>query len=137
MKLIASTKYSECVLLGKKTMTSYFEANNIPWYFDERLELYKALELYEVFDRSIIGFVAFRVKEQELYLADIQVYEKYQNRGYGTKILKEAKKIAKDRDHKCIMLKVFKSSPAIRLYERNGFSRIAEEEFLYVLQSNT
>ena len=137
MELIASNKYKECVLQGKESMSTYFDENNITWDYEKRLSIYLDLELYEVTDKEFIGYVAFRETVDEFFLADIQIFEEFRNKGYGTKILDKAKQIAKDLGHKQIMLKAFKASPAIRLYERNGFSKIAEEEFVDVYQSNT
>ncbi len=136
MNLIQSNKYEECVLQGKEAMGSYFNKYGIEWNFEQRLEIYKTLELYEVFDSVAIGFIVFREKGGEFYLADFLIFEKYQNRGYGTKLLSEVKKIARRRQYRRVLLKVFKSNPAVRLYERNGFKIIKKEKHLYLLESN-
>lgn len=118
-------------------MISYFHECSIDWNFEQRLGIYKTLELYEVHAPEFIGFVAFREYDGEFYLADIQILQGKRNQGYGTNLLTEAKRIAAKRGYKNILLKVFKTSPAIQLYMRNGFTRMSEEQYVYVLKAKT
>lgn len=118
-------------------MLSYFQENNIDWDFEERLKIYIKCELYEVIDGGTIGYMAFRENESKLYLADLQIMEHCQNMGYGTKLLKRASDIAKSKGYDSIYLKVFKRSPALNLYLRNGYKLVGEEPYVYLLSANT
>ena len=137
MKLLLSNKYENCVRLGKESMLSYFEENDIDWDFAERLKLYIKFELYEVIDDDTIGYMALRENESKLYLADIQILERFQNLGYGTKLLKYASDMAKSKGYDSIYLKVFKNSPALNLYLRNGYNHVSEEQYVYLLSAST
>jgi ribosomal protein S18 acetylase RimI-like enzyme len=137
MELKPTKKYSECVLLGEESMRSYFIENKIPWDFEKRLELYLSFEIYEVIETESIGYLALRENEGDIFIADIQILDGYRNKGYGTQLLKMAKEIARSRGYVSIKLKVFKSSPALELYTRNGYVKVSEENFVYVLSANT
>jgi ribosomal protein S18 acetylase RimI-like enzyme len=99
--------------------------------------MYLNLELYEVVDDSSIGYLALREKEGKLYLADLQVREEYRNMGYGTKLLVQVSEIARSKGYNSVYLKVFKNSPAINLYLRNGYRLVGEEQCVYLLSANT
>lgn len=138
MKLVAEHNYEKCLLIAQEAMTPYFIENNIPWDYNKRLELYKNLELFTIEEgMNFIGFIAFRIKDSDFFLADIQIQEQFRNRGFGTKVLEKALAIAKERGHEKIFLKVFKTSPALNLYTRMGFTYISEEKFVYLLCKNT
>lgn len=137
MKLVPETNYEKCVLIAKNSMMPYFIENNILWDFNQRLEIYKTLELYTLEEsEELIGFVGFRKNKGDFFLADIQIHEPFRNRGFGTKVLESALEIAKDRGYERIFLKVFKTSPALNLYYRFGFTCVDEEKFVYVLCKN-
>ena len=118
-------------------MLQYFKENNLEWDFDERLKIYLTFELYEVIDDHLVGYMALRENNGKIYLADLQILEQYQNMGFGTKLLKKAKEIARAKGYESIHLKVFKNSPALSLYLRNGYKHISEEQYVYLLSTNT
>jgi GNAT superfamily N-acetyltransferase len=137
MKLLKTEEFVKCVLQGRDSMSAYFKENEIPWVLEDRLSLYKTLEMYEVHDQEIVGYAALREKDGAIYLADIQIFEKFQNKGYGTEVLKWANTLARDRGFSAIYLKVFKTSPAVNLYYRNGYTLHTEEQYVYVLSART
>lgn len=137
MQLKRTENYRDLVLLGRETMSVYFEANGIPWNLEERLSIYATVEVYEILDNDLKGYVALREKDDKLFSADIQVLEPFRNLGYGTTALEMVMKLAKARGYTSVFLKVFKTSPALKLYLRNGYSHVAEEKHVYVLQAET
>lgn len=137
MKILLSNKYKDCVELGRKSMLPYFQENGLKWDFDERLKIYVTLQLYEVIDEKFIGFMALREKDGKVWLADLQILEEFRNKGYGAKVLEYVKDIAKSKNYDSVYLKVFKSSPALNLYLRNGYKHVGEEEYVYHLSTNT
>lgn len=133
MKLILSHQYENCLLLGKESMKAYFADLQIPWDYENRLKLYATFEIYEVYEEEFIGYLAFREHQGSIYIADLQIVEPHRNKGFGTQLLAKAKEIAKAKGFNTIKLKVFKNSPAINLYQRNGYIKIHEEKYVYVL----
>ena len=73
-----------------------------------------------------IGFVKFETTERELELIQIQIEPKFQNKGFGTNIIKKLIDVEKG---KTIKLSVLKTNPAVQLYERLGFKTINEDEY--------
>ncbi len=137
MKLIPSNDYSSCVALAKKSMLPYFKEYGFEWNDEERLAICKEHDLYEIFDSVHLGFILFRKDEDKLFIADIQILSEFQGKGHGSRALSLAKGIAKSSGCTAILLKVFKSNPAIALYERNGFVKCGEEEYVYVFSLST
>ena len=137
MKIEASTDYKECILIAKDSMTTYYEKYDLEWDHAKRLELLKPCEIFKVKDSVEIGFFMFWVRDSDFYIADIQVLKEHRNKGYGGKILSHVKRVAKSRGHDKIWLKVFKNSPALKLYQKNGYVLEREEESVYVLSANT
>jgi ribosomal protein S18 acetylase RimI-like enzyme len=84
-------------------------------------EEYQVIEL----NQKIIGFMKVVLSKQELYLAEIQILEKYQNQGIGTKLISSLIQEAEDTS-KRLWLKVLKGNPAENLYKRLGFIVFAE-----------
>jgi ribosomal protein S18 acetylase RimI-like enzyme len=69
----------------------------------------------------------------ESYISEISLIEEYQNKGIGTDILNKLLTKNKEKGLKT-KLKVFKNSPAKRLYERLGFSIYGENESHYQME---
>jgi GNAT superfamily N-acetyltransferase len=65
---------------------------------------------------------------EQYFLRDLQIAEGYKNCGIGKLALDEAKRLAKLAQGTLLQLRVLKVSPAIALYERNGFIAESEDE---------
>ena len=68
-------------------------------------------------------------------LVQIQLLPEYQQRGIGTRIVRELLAEA-CRERKTVILKVLKTSPAKRLYERLGFRVTGEGEQWYEMRND-
>jgi ribosomal protein S18 acetylase RimI-like enzyme len=68
--------------------------------------------------------------EQEITLIDIAVLPEYRGSGIGTQLLQDLLKRGVNA-RKSVKLQVFKSNPAVRLYERLGFSQVSEESMYF------
>ena len=137
MNVIHSEDYERCMLIAKESMAPYFLEYSLDWDDEERIGICRACDLYLVSDNAEVGFFMLREGETTIFLADIQILEKYRNLGYGTRVLDLARDIARSRGFPALWLKVFKSNPALNLYRRNGYVIKREEEYAYVLSSNT
>jgi ribosomal protein S18 acetylase RimI-like enzyme len=59
-----------------------------------------------------------------LYVHDTHVISTHRNRGAGTFALESAQAIARRRERRTLVLRVFVDNPAARLYERLGYRHI-------------
>lgn len=77
-----------------------------------------------VFDNQDAGFLWYEKKPTENFLVAIRLLPEFQNKGIGTKIIKE---IIENSD-KSITLQVLKINPALSLYKKLGFIVTSENE---------
>lgn len=88
-----------------------------------------------VLDGSDIGYLKIERTDREIFLANIHVHPDYQNRGFGSRIIKSLLVEAKQQGVP-VSLKVLKVNQAARrLYERFGFSIEEEAEDYYVMRA--
>ena len=81
-----------------------------------------------------IGFLDVTEREEGLYLENIELAPKYQNRGIGTEIIRSL--IARAQAKRTIVrLQVLRANPRARaLYERLGFEDVGETETHFLMQ---
>ncbi len=77
-------------------------------------------------DDQPIGRMLVDRTEDEILLVDIAVLPAYRNAGIGTSLIRKLKGEAAAAE-KPVRLHVFQSSPAVRLYERLGFSTVSSD----------
>ena len=78
---------------------------------------------------NCIGFINTEVKDDGVWIQALEVSKEYQHQGYGQKLLEYGiKKL------KATKLSVRKSnSHAIKLYKKNGFSVVDENDYQYIM----
>ena len=72
-----------------------------------------------------VGLVSVRVEEDHIFLVEIQIDPEFQNRGLGTRILRDLIAEAEARGLP-LRLRVLHQNRAKNLYSRLGFSRTGE-----------
>ena len=72
------------------------------------------------YQNQTIGFIKVVTSKTDVYLAEIQITNKYRNQGIGTNIISQIIRQAKLHQQR-LWLKVIKRNPAINLYQRLGF----------------
>ncbi len=82
-----------------------------------------------------VGWLARRESEENLFLTEFYVAAEYQNQGIGTQILRDLISEAR-RKNKSVSLGVLKNNPARRLYEREGFKVIGENDYKFLMKLN-
>ena len=110
-------------------------------YEEERKEMYynnlkNYLGEYNIIVINNKDIGVFAVDESykgESYISEISLNKEYQNKGIGTDILNNLLIKNKQKGLKT-KLKVFKNSPAKKLYERLGFSVYGENESHYQME---
>lgn len=83
-----------------------------------------------LFDGRPVGRMLVDESESEFTLVDIALMPEHRNSGIGTQLLNELLNRAVIAG-KPVSLHVFKSNPALRLYERLGFSRVKDESMYF------
>jgi len=101
------------------------------WDWDEDWQRLDFTEKFNPADGKIIvvvgvdaGFWRTIERETEMLLVSIRILPEFQNRGIGTKIIKNLLNESKNP----VRLQVLKVNPARRLYERLGFKIFDETE---------
>lgn len=82
---------------------------------------------------SPVGVIRLSFDNEECCLRDLQVDQSYQNLGIGSHALEEAERLAKEHRSQTLTLRVFKNSPAVHLYKRQGFGLTSEDERFYYM----
>lgn len=77
-----------------------------------------------------IGCLSVRHEPDHVFLASIEIDPDHQNRGMGTRLIKQIIEEAED-EGRPVRLLVLKVNPARALYERLGFRRVDETETHY------
>jgi ribosomal protein S18 acetylase RimI-like enzyme len=85
-----------------------------------------------VVDKADAGFLCVVEKETETVLASIRLLPEFQNKGIGTRIIKNLLV----KSEKPVRLQVLKINPAKILYERLGFVIIGETETHFVMRTS-
>jgi len=93
----------------------------------------ESCSIIEVADRPI-GMLKVLRSEDEWTVDQIQLEPEFQDKGLGTEILRSLQQSARAARVR-LSLYVLKVNPALRLYERLGFSIVVEEEGMYAMQS--
>ncbi|WP_397448250.1 GNAT family N-acetyltransferase [Pseudomonas sp. NA-150] len=81
-----------------------------------------------------IGFLSISLEARYLYLRDVQLCEPYRGEGVGGWVMQQIMTMAQARGARRIRLKVFKSNPAMQLYQRQGFTVVREERASYWME---
>ncbi|MGN1114119.1 MAG: GNAT family N-acetyltransferase [Oscillospiraceae bacterium] len=78
-------------------------------------------------DNNKIGFFAYYIREDELYLSKLYLIKNQRGKGYSKAILKFLINDAKANGKNIITLNVNKYNKSVQIYEKLGFKRIRAE----------
>ncbi|HEX8369174.1 MAG TPA: GNAT family N-acetyltransferase [Pyrinomonadaceae bacterium] len=102
------------------------------WGWNEALQRQFFAESFNPEDGKIVvadgkdaGFLRISEKETEIVLISIRLLPEFQNRGIGTKLIKDVLDQARAKN-KPVRLQVLKVNPAQNLYEKLGFKIFGE-----------
>lgn len=84
-------------------------------------------------DQQPVGWIVIARRPDEMLGVDIALLPEHRNAGIGTLLLKEMQ-AETTQTGKPIHFHVTKFNPAIRLYERLGFSRIGETDMHFLME---
>ncbi|MCU9812585.1 GNAT family N-acetyltransferase [Paraclostridium bifermentans] len=81
-----------------------------------------------------VGIVWVLKENDEGFIGDFLIYEKYRNRGYGYEALRKLERTIEYFGVQKLKLGVFKHNPnALKLYKKVGYSIFREREFDYTM----
>lgn len=122
--------------LYESMMRPYYDAMNLIWDTDKFAQAYDpAASSIILLNSEEVGYLKVECREDYLYLGDIQLKPEFQNRGIGTKLIKDIQAQAKS-EQLPLRLRVLKNNPAINLYNKLGFMILEENEISYILEYN-
>lgn len=81
-----------------------------------------------------IGFLSVSLEANYLYVRDVQLCEPYRGEGVGGWVMDQVASMAQQHGLKSIRLKVFKSNPALALYQRHAYTVIGKEDALFWME---
>ena len=98
-------------------------------YYENFITTVKNNAFIIMYEKIKIGFYNGEIISNGNYeIGNICILPQYQNKGIGSKILREKLKENKDRD---IEIQYFKQNPVGKLYKRLGFTQNGETEYHY------
>ena len=110
-------------------MRVYYQQFALAWDVSKVFEATLELENYDIlFQHQVVGVMRLQFNDDCFVLRDLQIIESAKNKGIGSASLNEAKRRALNANLNTLTLRVFKSSPAVTLYKRNGFVIQSEDE---------
>ncbi len=118
-----------------RTMQGYVEDFFGSWdqdYQDQRFARNYKIEEARIIahDGMDVGWLARRDLPQDIILTEFYIASEHQNRGTGTQVLRVLSAEARQKN-KNFSLGVLKNNPARRLYEREGFKVIGENDYKF------
>ena len=115
-------------------MRPYYEQYSVDWDEAQIEKMTQELVNYDILVQGIlVGVMRLSFDTEECWLRDLQVEQSYQNQGIGSIALAEAERLAREHCAETLKLRVFKNSPAVHLYKRQGFGLTSEDERFYYM----
>ena len=115
-------------------MRPYYQQYSVDWDQAQIEAMTQQLVNFDIlFQETLVGVMRLSFDTEDCWLRDLQVDQHYQNRGIGAIALTEAERLAKERCCQILKLRVFKTSPAVHLYKRQGFGLTSEDERFYYM----
>lgn len=136
IQLILNKNIEQAALYTYTNMLPYYKRYDVNWTLLDIVEKTKDLINYDiVYNQHTVGIVRLQFTQSDCWLSDFQIEASFQGKGIGHAVIGHIKQIAKVQSSLKLLLKVFKISPAVTLYKRNGFNIKREDERFYYMQA--
>jgi len=114
--------------VSRENMEKYYTALGKHWDAAIFEASWPATENFSIFAGDVpIGVLRLRPETDAIYISDLQVASGNQGRGAGGFALTFVERLARERGLSLLRLRAFTGSAAVRLYQRAGFRKIADE----------
>ncbi|RUO76538.1 GNAT family N-acetyltransferase [Pseudidiomarina taiwanensis] len=124
-------------------VAAHFTLSNMQQYYDHYAVDWDAAQIEKMtqelvnldilFQGKLVGVMRLSYDPEACWLRDLQIEQSYQNQGIGSIAIAEALRLAREHCASALKLKVFKNSPAVHLYKRQGFDLTSEDERFYYM----
>ena len=115
-------------------MRPYYQQYSVDWDEAQIENMTQQLVNFDILlQEKPVGVMRLSFDAEECWLRDLQVEQHFQNRGIGAIALAEVERLATEHCCKMLQLRVFKTSPAVHLYRRQGFDLTSEDERFYYM----
>lgn len=115
-----------------KYIIEFFGACDIT-IMESHLQILKPYLFKIIVENEIAGYVYFKEESTQITVDVFTLLPNYRNKGLGTIIMQDFIKTA-DKINKLIVVDTFKTNPAKKFYERNGFQVVDENSSHYILK---
>lgn len=120
--------------LTLSNMRPYYEYYSVDWDASQIERMTQELVNWDILlNGKTVGVLRLSFDKQNCDLRDLQIDQQHQNLGIGSQAIIETKRLAKESNANQLRLKVFKNSPAVKLYQRQGFDLSSEDERFYYM----
>jgi GNAT superfamily N-acetyltransferase len=117
--------------LARESLAPYYAAHGLQWHAPSFRASLTGTENYRVdLDGSRAGLLRYSRGTGGLYVHDMHLLPQLRGQGIGTALLRMVEERARRFGAPAVRMRVFGENPALRLYERSGYARTGEEEFL-------
>ncbi|MDT7526790.1 GNAT family N-acetyltransferase [Pseudidiomarina sp. GXY010] len=123
---------SASALMTYENMRSYYEHYAVDWDCSKIEEQIRDLVNFDLLLKGeVVGAIRLAFDNDSCYVRDLQVSHHHQNKGFGAAALAECERLAINSGTNRLKLRVFRISPAYKLYIRSGFVVDSEDERFY------
>ena len=126
--------FATAAQLTLDNMREYYQHYDVEWDAAQIETMTRELHNIDLlWQGQWVGVMRLSFDDEVCQLRDLQVVAPQQNKGLGALAIAEAERLAKTLGKHSMALKVFKISPAFRLYLRLGFQVTSEDERFYYM----
>lgn len=129
------TDYNYCYRLARRNMFPYYQKHTIEWSpknYRENFNIHN-ITIIELNNRRI-GFFKFEIRQDNWYLADLQISRYQRGKGIGKYVMSYIESIATKNTNNLIRLSVFIDNPAVEFYKKIGYKIIENKNSKYLLE---
>jgi GNAT superfamily N-acetyltransferase len=134
ISLQSCSDLAAAAVLTLSNMQDYYQQYGVDWDAKQIEILTRDLMNLDILaDDEVVGVMRLCFDETSCTVRDLQVIPLHQSRGIGTQALDQAKLLAQAKGLKRLQLRVFSVSPAVKLYQRYGFTINNQDERFYYM----
>ncbi|CAI8706274.1 MULTISPECIES: GNAT family N-acetyltransferase [Pseudomonas] len=121
--------------LTRRAMLPYYREFDLLWQEEAFDQAWTWREQWLISEaRQPLGYFSLSQDRQALFIRELHLLEGFRDRGIGRWVLTQLADWTRQRQLPLLRLMVFKSNPARRLYEREGFVCMGEDECFLRMQ---